>query len=198
MFPPDTLGRDSTAGTRHSLRRRGFILRRFRRNEEGATAVEFGMIALPFFALLFAIMETALAFWSTQVLETAVADASRLVYTGQFQNDNGGKSAADLAKEFQRAVCNNVKGLFDCGSMVKVDIRTYTSFPGGVPQPVNNGAFDTSGFGYQPPGPNQIVVVRAAMEYPVFVSLMNSGQTNLTNGKRLIMASATFRTEPYQ
>src|SRR4051812_47106857 len=38
------------------------ILCRFRKNQSGATAVELGLIALPFFALLFAILETALGF----------------------------------------------------------------------------------------------------------------------------------------
>jgi hypothetical protein len=36
-----------------------------------------------------------------------------------------------------------------------------------------------------------------AVEYPVFVSLLNPNQANLTNGKRLIMSSATFRNEPF-
>lgn len=175
------------------------ILCRFRKNQNGATAVEFGLIALPFFALLFAILETALGFWTTQVLETAVANASRQVYTGQFQKDsnNAGQSASTLAENFKTAVCGNVTALFDCKNMLKVDVRTFNSFPDAtVPSPIKDGQFDSSGFGYQAPGPDQIVVVRAAMEYPVFVPLTQL--SNLSNGKRLIMASATFRTEPFQ
>ena len=52
------------------------------------TAIEFGAVATPFFALLFAIIETALTLWTTQVLETGVGNASRRIYTGQFQQDN--------------------------------------------------------------------------------------------------------------
>ena len=173
-------------------------LGQFWQRQDGATAVEFGLIALPFFALLFAILETALGFWTTQALETAVANASRQIYTGQFQQDsaNAGQSSAQLAERFRDAVCTDFKAVVDCKSMIKVDVRTFDSFPNAsVPSPINNGQFDSSGFGYQAPGPDKIVVVRAAMEYPVFVPLTQL--SNLSNGKRLIMASATFRTEPF-
>ena len=170
----------------------------FWKRQDGATAVEFGLIALPFFALLFAILETALGFWTTQALETAVANASRRIYTGQFQQNaaNAGQSSAQLAERFRDAVCADFTAVLDCKSMIKVDVRTFDSFPDtSVPSPIKNGQFDSSGFGYQPPGPDKIVVVRAAMEYPVFVPLTQL--SNLSNGKRHIMASATFRTEPF-
>jgi hypothetical protein len=41
------------------------------------------------------------------------------------------------------------------------------------------------------------VLVRVAVEYPVFATLLNPNQANLTNGKRLIMGTATFRNEPF-
>jgi hypothetical protein len=66
-----------------ALRRR---LLRFRRDERGATVIEFGLVALPFFGLLFAIIETALVFFAGQALETAVSNAARLIRTGQAQS----------------------------------------------------------------------------------------------------------------
>ena len=39
-----------------------FGLRRFARDEEGAAAIEFGLVSIPFLAILFAIMETAFVF----------------------------------------------------------------------------------------------------------------------------------------
>ena len=45
-------------------------MRRFRRNRRGSAAVEFALIATPFFALLFAIIETSIVFFAGQVLET--------------------------------------------------------------------------------------------------------------------------------
>jgi pilus assembly protein Flp/PilA len=176
------------------------IVRRFSRNDEGATAVEFGLVALPFFALLFAIIETALTFWTTQVLETAVSNASRQIYTGQFQTANSGTTdPTQLATKFRDEVCKSIVALFSC-SDVKIDVRSFSSFPNqnaGAPITADR-QFDAANFGkYESPGANQIVVVRAAVEYPVFVSLLNPNQANLADGNRLLMGTATFRTEPY-
>jgi Flp pilus assembly protein TadG len=173
-------------------------LRSFRRDQDGIAAVEFGLVALPFFALLFAILETALVFWSTQVLETAVANASRTIYTGQFQSTND-QNSPDIGTKFKAEVCKNITALFACDTpSVRVDVRRFT--PGTPPPDVidkDTKQINEAAFGYQTTKASDIVLVRVAVEYPVFVSLMNSNQANLANGKRLLMGSATFRNEPF-
>jgi hypothetical protein len=78
---------------------------------------------------------------------------------------------------------------------VHIDVRKFRS---GIPGPINaQGELDPSAFGYEGTGPNDVVLVRVAVELPVFVNILGSGNTNLKNGKRLIMASATFRNEPF-
>ena len=61
----------------------GQLLRRFRDNHTGASAVEFAIVAPLFLALLFAIIETALVFFAGQVLETVTQDSARMIMTGQ-------------------------------------------------------------------------------------------------------------------
>src|SRR5258706_8613053 len=85
-------------------------VRRFNRHEDGATAVEFGMILLPFLAMMFAIMETALVFFAGQTLETAVADSARLIMTGQAQTQSMN------ATTFKNAVCARIYGMFNCAN----------------------------------------------------------------------------------
>ena len=63
----------------------GKLFRRFRRNRGGSAAVEFALVAPIFFALLFAIIESAMVFFASQLLETVTADSARLVMTGQAQ-----------------------------------------------------------------------------------------------------------------
>ena len=65
--------------------RSGNILRRFRRNRRGSAAVEFALIAPIFFGLLFAIIELAMVFFASQVLETVTQDSARMIMTGQAQ-----------------------------------------------------------------------------------------------------------------
>jgi Flp pilus assembly protein TadG len=184
------------------------IFGRFTSNEDGATAVEFAMVATPFFGLLFAVFQTAMLFWATQVLETAVANASRQVYTGQFQSDpsRAGLTAAQLQTEFKNLICSNVPKvnasdpnsryvLFDC-SKLDVDISTFSgSWPVTSTSPVSGGVYNPTGYTYQAPGRGQIVVVRASMEYPTMVRMLNTA-TGLKDGNQLIMASAAFMTEP--
>jgi Flp pilus assembly protein TadG len=167
-------------------------LRRLVRQDDGTAAVEFAMVAMPFLALLFAIIETALVFFATQVLETAAADSARLIMTGQAQTQGLTQST------FKSQVCSKIYGLFDCNAGVHVDVQTFTSFGSiNLQNPVNaQGQLDTSGFSYSPGGPGDIVVVRLAYQWPVFVSMI--GLSNMANNNRLMMATAAFRNEPYQ
>src|SRR5947209_17592494 len=83
-------------------------LRSFSGQKSGSAAVEFGLVAAPFLALLFAIVETAIVFFAGQALETAAADSARLIMTGQAQSQ-GFDAAA-----FKNAVCAKIYGLFNC------------------------------------------------------------------------------------
>jgi len=168
-------------------------LRRFVRQQDGAAAIEFGLVAAPFLALVFAIMETALVFFSGQALETAVADSGRLIMTGQAQSQSFDQAA------FKNAVCAKIFGLFDCQNGVYVDVRTYTSFSAvDLTPPLDaNGNFVNNNFQYKPGGPGDIVVVRLFYQWPVYVSLLGFGMQNMSGNKRLLVATMAFRNEPY-
>ena len=168
------------------------LARRFIRHQQGATAVEFGLVAAPFLALVFAIMETAIVFFAGQALETAAADSARLIMTGQAQNAGFNQAA------FKAAVCGKIYGLFSCNSGLYVDVKSYSSFSSAnLGKPITNGNFDTSSFGYQPGGPGEIVVVRLMYQWPVYVSLLGLNLADTSGGKRLLMATYAFRNEPY-
>jgi Flp pilus assembly protein TadG len=177
-----------TNATRINLR----AVRRFARREDGAAAVEFAIVAAPFLALMFAIMETALVFFASQTLETAVSDSARLIMTGQAQNQSFTQA------DFKNAVCSRIHGLFDCQSGLQIDVRTYTSF-GSVD---NSAPLDANGnlktnFTYQPGGPGDIIVVRLMYLWPVYASVLGFNLGNMAGNNRLIMATAAFRNEPY-
>jgi Flp pilus assembly protein TadG len=173
-------------------RKAGCALGRLLRQQDGAAAVEFGMVAAPFLALLFAIMETALTFFAGQTLETALADSSRLIMTGQAQSQSLTQAT------FKDAVCAKVKGLFDCQNGIYVDVRTFTNF-GSVtmPSPLDADGKFVNSTQYNPGGPGDIVVVRLFYQWPVYVSLLGFTMQNMAGGKRLLVATAAFRNEPY-
>jgi Flp pilus assembly protein TadG len=167
------------------------LVRRFVGEENGATAVEFGLVALPFLALLFAILETALVFFAGQTLETAAAESSRLIMTGQAQVANYTK------EDFKQQVCNKIYGLFNC-SNIYVDVKQYSDFASvNNTPPVKDGVFDTSKMDYVPGGPGCIEVVTLYYQWKIYVSLLGSGLANLNGNNRLLVATSVFRNEPY-
>jgi len=189
------------AGSRHR-----HLFGRFRRSQDGATAVEFGFVALPFLMLLWAIFETALMFWTNQVLEEALSQASRSVLTGQSRDLYKSTNPATNAEAFRDAVCARAPlGLIDC-SKLSIDVRSYADFGAASSGTASNNPLagrklDTSSFSYSQPGPGQIVVVRAVLDYKLFLTvwaseaLANIGDPG--SGRRGLVASVAFRTEPF-
>lgn len=188
-----------------SIAPRPRIFSRFRRSQSGATAVEFGFVAAPFLMLIAAIVETAMMLWTSQVLEESVSTTARSLLTGQSRtlypggNDAAGKAAN--AEAFRNKVCAEASALVDC-SKLKIDVRSYGSFASAktgtaATNPIKGGALDTSDFGYNAPAAEQIVVVRAVLEYSLFFTDWSSALANIGPGKRALVASATFRTEPF-
>jgi Flp pilus assembly protein TadG len=174
------------------LRRCGAV-RRLLRQQDGAAAVEFAMVAAPFLALVFAIMESAIVFFAGQALETAAADSARLIMTGQAQTQG-----FDQAK-FKQAVCAKIYGLFNCSGGLYVDVKNYTNFSSiNTSKPIDsNGNLQSDNFGYQPGGPGDIVVVRLMYQWPVYVSLLGLNLSDMAGGKRLLVSTIAFRNEPY-
>ncbi len=169
--------------------------RAFLRNENGATAVEFALVAAPFIALLMGIIQTFLVFFASQQLQSVLTQTSRLILTGQAQKQSLSQSA------FAQKLCANVVVLFTCGNIM-IDVQAYSSFSNastGAPTLTYNGSGQvTNAWQYNPGSPGQIVVVRAMYQWPVFLGPLGFNLSNLSNGDRLIMASATFKNEPYQ
>jgi Flp pilus assembly protein TadG len=172
------------------------IFRRFDSNEKGGAAIEFGLVAVPFFACLFAIIETALVFFAGQVLETAVGDASRLILTGQAQAQNF------QATDFKNAICTTaVQTLFTCQN-IAVDVQTASSFANAdLSMPLNSTThmLDTSNFNYNVTVACDIVVVRVVYEWPTFVRGLGLDLASAASAthKHILMSTAAFRNEPY-
>jgi Flp pilus assembly protein TadG len=166
--------------------------RRFARQCQASTTVEFGLLAAPFVALVFAILQTAIIFFAGQSLETAAATASRLILTGQAQ------TAGWTAAQFKQQVCNAITGIFSCSTGVYVDVETYSTFAAvNLGMPVSNGTFNSSSLNYNPGGPGDIVVVRLYYKYPVYMNLLGFNLSSLTGGYDLLAATAVFKNEPY-
>jgi Flp pilus assembly protein TadG len=169
----------------------GNLLHRFRRNRRGSAAVEFALVAPVFFALLFAIIESAIMFFAGQVLETITQSSARQILTGQAQ------SAALTQDEFKNYVCSQIPTLFNCGN-VFVDVQKYSGFSSvAISSQIDNNKNFINDMHYNPGGPGDIVVVRLFYQWPLFVTGLGYNVANLSGNQRLLTATAAFRNEPY-
>jgi Flp pilus assembly protein TadG len=183
------------------------LFRRFRRANDGSAAVEFSLIAVPFFALLFAIIETGLVFFAGQVLETAIQDAGRKVYTHQLQDAN--LNATQAKSQFMTDLCGLASVLMTCSvsggtGSVEVDVKYY---PAGttinITDPIDgSGNYDNSGFTFTLPaaGSTGTVVVRGFYQWPLYVTGLGYNIANInrntSSSKRLLAATMAFHVEP--
>jgi Flp pilus assembly protein TadG len=168
------------------------MLRRFRRNRRGSAAVEFALVAPIFFGLLFAILELAMVFFASQVLETVTQDSARVIMTGQAQN------ASFTQAQFKNLVCSKVVAMFDCVNGISIDVQSYSAFASvSITDPIDAGKNFVPPNNYLPGGPGDVVVVRLFYQWPLFVTGFGFNLANVGTNKRLLTATAAFQNEPY-
>jgi Flp pilus assembly protein TadG len=168
---------------------------RFAQARGGAAAVEFALMAVPFFLLLFGVIELALIFLLSTTMDNAAGEVGRRIRTGELQTQGGATPAA-----FKTAICDTLGWLKgDCESNLYVDVQTFDSFQTAneMDAPVNNGAFDPSQFGFNLGQPGSIVVVRAFYKWPFMTPLVSKAMGQFADGSTVLVSTVTFKNEPY-
>ncbi len=191
------------AGVTHKLARSAAprrSARAFFRSRQGATAVEFALVAAPFLALLVAIFQSALVFFAQRMLDEATEEASRYIMTGQAQTANMTKT------QFANYLCTSsntatlVSALFNCNNIM-VNVQNYNSFASAnTTSPTltfNAQGQVTNAWSYNTGNPGDIVVVQVMYQWPIVLGPLGMNLSNLSNGNRLIVSTAAFKNEPY-
>ena len=169
---------------------------RFLRDASAVTAIEFGVLAFPFFAIIGAILQTSVIFLASQVLESAVHDASRAIRTGQAQGDGM------TLEQFRADVCNRLYGLFpDCAGL-HVRVNVVTNFQSAtVAPPLPSPCFApcewSDSEGWTPGAGRSVVLVQVYYRYPIMVQLGPLGLSNMADGRRLMGSATVFQNEPF-
>ncbi|MCJ2082707.1 TadE/TadG family type IV pilus assembly protein [Methylobacterium sp. J-090] len=181
--------------------------RRFGQDRSGATVVEFALLALPFLLIASASLEAGLTYFSQEILQQAVTDAGRQIYTGQFQVANVGTTdKTALLDRFRSALCNPIGQppitIFNCAN-VRVSITEAATFGGAAPVDAvvadNTGAlgWNPSFATYTCGRANAVIIAQAAVDIPVFVPALGIAGTFLPNGRRVLQAATVFQVEPF-
>ncbi len=189
------------------------VLGRVAQRRNGATTVEFALVAVPFMMLIFGIIELSLILVVDLNLTNATLLLARqlrvgsLIATGVAVSASSG-TTIDLA-DFKQAICNNMQiiSAATCMTNLQIDLRTQSAFTGQTnPNPVSGTNFSNTALCFYSGTSGSIVELRAfylwSLLNPVllapFVSIATVTTNNgTTSGKYFVLySSEVFRNEP--
>jgi Flp pilus assembly protein TadG len=190
------------------------LVARFCKNRQGAAALEFAILAIPFIMLIFATFETFVAFAGEQLMANAVDTMSRKIRTGEITFGLG-KPTDMTESEFREAFCAEIAVLSMCSgneattpSRLFLDVRQFASFadmPRDVPK-ISSEAYsdlDTTDFAFSPGGADSKNMVRAYYKWQVITDLIRPyisnirSQGSLIPTDFLIVYTAAFQNEDF-
>lgn len=169
--------------------------RRIARDNRGSALIEFAAVAAPFIALIFANLATAVAFFSQQLLDTATEKMSRKLMTGQVQK------AGTTPEEFKVALCNDLPTYLSC-DRVMVNVRKAADFQSADTSAASitfdeNGAV-TNEWKFEAGQPGEVVLMQVYYRWPNITGPLGFSLANMSNGERLLVSTAIFKTEQYE
>lgn len=171
------------------------FVKRWFKDTEGATAVEFSMVGIPFILMIVGIIEMAMMFTAQSLLQESTFSAARLIRTGQLQQATGGGDPQDA---FRTAVCSFAELLIPCAD-IQFQVQQVPSFADADDMPP---LFDADGnmqnTGFDPGEENDVVLIRVVYNYPIITPLMQPVLTNTNGASRRMISTIVLQTEPYK
>ena len=183
------------------------LLEKFGVSRDGTAAIEFAILAIPYFLVVFAILETFIAMMAEQVVVNATETMGRRLRTGQISSSI---SKADFRKNF----CDEVSIMINCDGEIEkeqklyIDLRSFAAFKD-IPTTIPLKAYgeyydlDTAQFGFKPGGPETINMLRVYYRWRVVADIIRPYLTKIrpVDGSMpshfLIVATSAFMNEKY-
>lgn len=167
-------------------------LPRMVRDENGAAAIEFAILSLPLFVLIFGILELAAMFFVDTALDAALHKSARLIRTGQAAEDK-----TSLAN-FKAAVCDDMVYLLSCESNLLVVanvISNVSTAAAMMPADSDGNVTITENFdiGYG----SDYILVQAFLPWSPVVPLNSLSSQKFVDGSYVLGAAVLFRNEPF-
>lgn len=163
------------------------------KRKDGAVAVEFALVAVPFFMIILGILETCLFFAAGSVLEGAAHESARVIRTGQAQ-----KSGDPLAM-FEERMCNTLGVMVQCDKIsyevIEIPSDGFYGVSDYEPSFDEDGNLESQGFSAG--GVESTVLVRLFYRYEFltpFIGGMMGDQIGNSFGH---MSTVVIRNEPY-
>lgn len=164
----------------------------FCKDERGVTAVEFSLIAIPFFLIVFGIIEVGLSHFVHRMVDNAVITASRLIRTGQAQDFD--------ASDFQTEICDALPGFLCSMDRIVVDVSRVDNFSAAL-SPSESLYDDEGNLKEDSSFPAEhtagdIMVVNVIYKWPMITSLLALNLSD-NGSERYLTSTVVFRNEPW-
>ena len=176
----------------------GFIRRKFyrwSRDQEGAAAVEFALVAMPFIMIVVAIIEITVMFTANSLMLGATQDAVRAVRTGQVQVIS---DPAEAESFFREQICAHIPiRLVDCNA-IQFTVRVLDSFADAstTTQIDEDGNLVDSSLDFG--DAEDVVLVNVLYYHPMLTPMMGAFFADSPGNTKLLTATFVFQTEPYK
>lgn len=175
----------------------------FLKKEGGATAIEFALVAGPFFWFFLSMFETGLMLFTDYALQSGTQQAARLMRTGQMQT--GALPSQFQDKNFKEIVCEQSAIIIGCESKLSVKVQSLggklADFKATVPNVLSVGPTVPGGsptYACKPGKPLDNVVVIVTYDWKYFLPFMNSFSNIALPSTRRLVGYAMYQNEPYQ
>jgi Flp pilus assembly protein TadG len=173
---------------------------RWLRNTAGTAALEFSLVAIPFFFFVLAILGSSLYFFASNALERGVQGAARKIRTGE------AKESGTTVGGFRELVCNEAGTGIDCKKL-RVLIQSDASWANITPQDCldnNNEMVNSTGnieelVSDYSGDANFVAHVTLCYEWDLAktFSFLQLGKGANGSGPAVMQASTAFRIEPH-
>jgi Flp pilus assembly protein TadG len=208
----DSSSPTEVSGKKTFFKKDGF-LSRFFRAKSGSAALEFGILIIPYSLIVFATIETFVAYTAEQVLNAGVDEMARKIRTGQITFKMNRPTDKNEI-EFRQIFCQEIAVMLSCDETeaakpkkLYIDLRSFPSFanmPTKV-ETVSSAAYsdiDETKLDYRPGGPGSLNMLRAMYRWQIMTDLMRPYLTNIRPAggvptDYLIVSTTAFKSEGY-
>jgi Flp pilus assembly protein TadG len=164
---------------------------KFARDRKGSAAIEFAILALPFFVVIFAIAEIAVMYFVDSGLDAALHKAVRQVRVGVAKNGNWD------ATKFKQVVCSELSYSFGCSTKLKVRATIVTNMASITKaSPISGGNLNvTEDFNLGDSG--SYVLVQAFLPWDPTFKLYTISSAQLSDGSYVLGSAELIKNEPF-
>jgi len=173
---------------------------RWLRDSAGTAALEFSLVAIPFFFFVFAILGSSLYFFANNALDRGVQTAARKIRTGE------AKQSGTSIGDFRQSVCDAAGTGIDCNKL-RVLIQSDASWANITPQGCldgNNEMVNSTGsieelVSDYSGDASVVALITVCYEWDLAktFSFLQLGKGSNGSGPAVMQATTAFRIEPH-